>query len=346
MKIRRKTSICMNCGSTLNEVYNFCPSCGQENNNKNVSLRHVMGDFFNNYFALDSKLGKSFKPFLFHPGFLTLKFNEGKRASYISPLRLYLVISLLYFFIINIVIQNFVEDEKYRMEVKAVSQNNLQKDKNKNQALTEHNLNSGLKDKGVLGDSLDKTTEHQKKNEQDVMAKFVKYRYDVNVTNDMLYDSLNLKSQNENMEIFLKKLIKVGRSDPAFITSYIVKNLPVMMFLLLPLFALILKLLYIRRGILYIQHLIHALHLHAFAYLLYGISIILIFSLPKEWDYGSTIFLISFILVSTYAFLSFKNVYKQKLKKTFLKFLLLGGIYAYFLIIFFIGEIFISILIF
>ena len=42
---------------------------------------------------------------------------------------------------------------------------------------------------------------------------------------------------------------------------------------LLPIFALILKLLYVRRKTLFIKHLVHTLHIHSFAFLIYGLSL-------------------------------------------------------------------------
>ena len=48
--------------------------------------------------------------------------------------------------------------------------------------------------------------------------------------------------------------------------STLFSNLPYMMLCCIPLFALVLKVLYIRRRIFYIDHLIYALHIHTFFY--------------------------------------------------------------------------------
>ena len=98
MKIRRKTNCCLNCNHTLSEVYNFCPHCGQENNDNNVSFGTFIGDFFSNYFSFDTRIGRSIQPFFLRPGYLTNQFNEGKRMRYMHPLRLYLIVSLVFFF--------------------------------------------------------------------------------------------------------------------------------------------------------------------------------------------------------------------------------------------------------
>lgn len=111
MRISRKTSSCLNCGHTLNKIYNYCPNCGQGNHNDNVSFSFLVGDFFSTYFAIDSKFGKSVKPFFLKPGFLTNEYIKGKRASYANPMRLYLIISIFYFFTVNMAAKYLSTDE-------------------------------------------------------------------------------------------------------------------------------------------------------------------------------------------------------------------------------------------
>ena len=61
---------------------------------------------------------------------------------------------------------------------------------------------------------------------------------------------------------------------------------------------------------------------------------------------GVIIGVVSFILVSTYAYLSFLRVYKQHWFKTFIKFNLLGLVYGISLLIFFITEMIVSLILF
>jgi hypothetical protein len=118
------------------------------------------------------------------------------------------------------------------------------------------------------------------------------------------------------------------------------RNLPIMMFLFLPIFALILKLLLFKRRY-YIEHLIHALHLHSFAYFIYGLAILLI-SLFDSIN-GWLIFL-SFLWVSGYALFSIKRLYRNGWGKSIFKFFLLGGLYIILLIFGFLLELYISFL--
>ena len=56
-----------------------------------------MGRVFGDVFSVDSRMGRTVRPFLLRPGFLTREFNEGRRTRYSAPFRLYLLASLALF---------------------------------------------------------------------------------------------------------------------------------------------------------------------------------------------------------------------------------------------------------
>ena len=82
MKKLERGNQCLNCNKSLSKEDAFCPSCGQKNVDNNISFSQLTGDFFSNYFTLDSRFIRSILPFLFKPGVLTIRFNEGKRKAY------------------------------------------------------------------------------------------------------------------------------------------------------------------------------------------------------------------------------------------------------------------------
>lgn len=92
---------CSNCNSYLEKNQRYCPWCGQEYSEKNISFRLIFKDFLEEILSMDAGLFKSIKPLLIKPGFLTEEYVSGKRASYISPLKLYLSISLVYFLLLS-----------------------------------------------------------------------------------------------------------------------------------------------------------------------------------------------------------------------------------------------------
>ena len=428
MKIRRKTNECPNCKALLDEVYNYCTICVQEHTDNTLSFNMLVADFFNTFFALDSKFAKSVKPFLFQPGFLTNQYLTGKRMTFAHPFRFYLIISLFFFFVFTIATKKSVEDSEdkeggivrttYNLknidgldEAEIVKlRNTLGKDRIKTieqdmnggklinvQKALERNLTEKEKEEllAVLDssalralkfipeltilDSLknietspidmlkvkpDTTSMKEDEPDDDVninldgedhnifkvlgmidFEKMNELKNDLTITDNQIYDSLNLKNLTGFEEHVIRQLIRVNRTDETLFAEFIAKNLPLMMLLLIPIFAIVIKLLYIRRKHLYIMHLIHALHLHTFAYFLYGISLIAMLNIDDE-DYASYIGIGAFLIVSTYAFISFLRVYKQGWFKTLVKFNLTGATYVTCIFVFFLVELVISFLLF
>ncbi|MDN5203168.1 DUF3667 domain-containing protein [Fulvivirgaceae bacterium BMA10] len=400
MRIRRKSNGCMNCGHTLDSIYNYCPSCGQENNDNNISFGTLIKDFFTNYFAFDSKFARSVLPFFFKPGFLTNKYNEGKRVSYVHPVRLYFIVSLFFFFIFSLASKKVIEeqisnakeiknaiqlnsitglDEETRKKISDALDSNtiddinddlengnieelvdLLDEKSKEKLLkvldsTEvKQLNLNLKELTLnsldtLNNQVDKwvndptiaSLTKEKKTENN-WNRIERLKENDDLSDAMIYDSLDLEDTSNFERYFWNQYIRTRRSDERLLTNYFLKNLPLMMLLLLPIFAFVLKVLYLRRKVLYIKHLIHALHLHSLAYIIYGTSILLMMYLFKDDDSTGWVSFITFVLVSTYSYVSFLKVYGQGWFKTLVKFNLLGFMYINLLGLSVVIEVFIS----
>ena len=370
MRIRRKQNNCLNCGASLDGTYNYCPICGQENNDNNVSFGTLLNDFFSNYFAFDSRFAKSIGPFIFKPGFLTNRYMEGKRMSYAHPLRLYLVISLFYFFIFSVVVTDMLEnaddsiDEmenqltnleflpktdreilketlsaksmegvlkememkgtaNYPELIKAIETNTTEEERLALQEL----LNSGLADS--LRNYMQDTTARSKLKLSgpdapldtsvtvDSSADFFLFEHlekiytmskQRSLSGTEIIDSLKTRPVSRFERYSTEQAIRVMRAEKEQVGAYIVKNLPLMMLILIPIFALVLKLLYIRRDFLYINHVIHGFHLHSFAYLMYGITIILTYYVFSSDSWRGLLNFGMFVIVTTYAYISFLRV--------------------------------------
>ncbi len=92
---RTRPQACLNCGST--QVLDFCAACGQRNLDMRVPARELALDAVEDGLSLDSRVGRTIAPFLFRPGFLTQEWTAGRRARFSSPLRLYLLTSFVFF---------------------------------------------------------------------------------------------------------------------------------------------------------------------------------------------------------------------------------------------------------
>lgn len=92
---------CPNCNYPTDESMKFCPQCGQEQEDRTSNMGSFIKHFLGDYFTFDSKIFKSVSPLLIKPGFLTTEFVAGRRVRYITPLRLYIFISILFFLMIR-----------------------------------------------------------------------------------------------------------------------------------------------------------------------------------------------------------------------------------------------------
>lgn len=92
---------CANCGNPAPGA--FCPACGQSTDPLPGSLFQFARDFLQSLVDVDSKVVRSLWPLLRRPGALTREYLAGKRASQVSPLRLYLFASFVFFLAFRLV---------------------------------------------------------------------------------------------------------------------------------------------------------------------------------------------------------------------------------------------------
>ena len=86
---------CLNCGTELRGQY--CGHCGQRATSRLISLWELVRDAFGDLFEFDSRLWRTLTPLLIRPGRLTRDYLEGRRARYMPPFRMYLVLSVIFF---------------------------------------------------------------------------------------------------------------------------------------------------------------------------------------------------------------------------------------------------------
>ncbi len=93
-------TVCLNCNYQVKTENKYCPSCGQENADKRISLKLLLQDTIATAFNFESRVFRTIPLFLFYPGRLTNEFLEGRRVRYMHPFKIYLLSSLLFFFVI------------------------------------------------------------------------------------------------------------------------------------------------------------------------------------------------------------------------------------------------------
>ncbi|HEX6164000.1 MAG TPA: DUF3667 domain-containing protein [Vicinamibacterales bacterium] len=87
---------CLNCGEPLHGA--FCAACGQRAVPADPTVKEIAGDAWHELSGYDGRIAGTFRALL-RPGRLTLEYLQGRRARYVSPIRLYLIVSLIYFLV-------------------------------------------------------------------------------------------------------------------------------------------------------------------------------------------------------------------------------------------------------
>jgi hypothetical protein len=101
---RHPVSDCRNCDSPLPADARFCPACGQSVRDFSRPWAAVLRELLDELFDVDGRMFVSLKHLLARPGHLSHEFNRGRRKAFTPPLRMYLVISLLFFLVLPSII--------------------------------------------------------------------------------------------------------------------------------------------------------------------------------------------------------------------------------------------------
>ena len=279
---------CQNCG--YEGIKKFCPECGQ----KNIQLKKItqlLSDFFDTFLSLDFRIFSTLKYLIFKPGFLTKEYWDGRREKYLPPLRLYLIISFLTFVILPFI--------------------------------TQFTLGKGF---------LCVTSEEQKQSAPEGYSLMSFYGFDsaINLYEEQYekgeIDKDELESITQNF-IAIKKGMDIAFERRITIDNMLTQYVPMAMFLMMPLLAVLMHLiLYRNKELFYIHHLIASVHLHSFMFLNLFILLLIMPIIP---DFiGDAIGPLIIILPPIIYFIfSFKNTYNDNWLKSILKSLISGPLY-------------------
>lgn len=88
-------TVCANCGTTLTDE--FCPSCGQSRKSIERSFLALAGEALGDVLQWDGRFLTTYRRLFMRPGRVARDYADGKRQSHTPPVRLYLIISLVFF---------------------------------------------------------------------------------------------------------------------------------------------------------------------------------------------------------------------------------------------------------
>jgi hypothetical protein len=236
---------CPNCGAPRTGRY--CGACGQNDRSYLRATREIVGDVLSEVFDFDSRLGRTLKYLLLRPGFLSSEFASDRRARYVSPVRLYIVVSLVFFGVLSLTsrfesvgpAQQAIEPAEVASEMKADPE--LAKMYGQLNDAQRARLKSILEKQGMANDAVKRHIEE--------------------------LDEASRRAPStpaSKLESAISDRLLDLAENPRGAYQTVVSDLPAAMFFTLPLYAAWLKLLYRRRF--YAEHIVFALHLHSFLF--------------------------------------------------------------------------------
>ena len=326
-KIQRPSiTHCENCGAQLQG--HWCAKCGQPAIDYRRSFRHVIADLLNEFLNWDSKFFATIGLLLVRPWKLTNEFLAGHRVRYVHPLRLYLLASILFFFAVNYGARGLrFEPGNLGPKDRAELEADLKKEdlppvaRGKLEALLRESPASPAPSPQTTAPSPSPAPKTDKQKQE-----FGKIGERPFVVFDQAKSTTPFESWIEARA--KEKMGEHGTKMGLFIST-LFSNLPYMMLACVPLFACVLKILYVRRRIFYIDHLIYALHIHTFAYV--GIVLIVLATIGLNriapGPVAGWIIALLWMAFVVQIFLSIRRVYRQGWFMSIFKFFFGGLIY-------------------
>ncbi|NQX38606.1 Protein of unknown function [Pedobacter steynii] len=331
----RKEKNCLNCGHTVED--HFCSHCGQENIIVEEDALHMIAHATADYFHFESKFFGTLKPLLVKPGWLTQQYVAGKRVAFIHPIRLYIFVSIVFFLVIlsgGHKVNNHIKfGSKKKTETQ--KQDSIKKDGLTifKEGISRVPVSGRLKD-SIISD-IDKNAKERRAGQESEVAFFemdslLRGGFATVEDYDKHQRSLPKPKRDGFIENYItKKNIELrdypGGAGKKMFEDFL-HNLPKMMFLLLPLFAFLLKLVYIRKKKYYYEHLIFSFHLHSAIFL--SILITIFLGWLSGFVYNVTDFLqgVCFFYIVWHIYRSLRTFYNSSRWITTFKifFLLLG----------------------
>lgn len=253
---------CPNCDTPLNGRY--CSNCGQHQGRYDQVFSQLVSEVMGDLFRLDGRGSKTLLSLLFRPGQLIVEFLAGARARYVSPVRVYLVASVLLFLLFSI-----GPDDRSEQMVDA-----------------DHAaLNDAIAEKIILDGADGPLTQYAQEQ--------------------------------------ILKMVTLGRSNPQLLFDQYIDLLAIIMFFLIPIFAIFVKLFYLKSPYFYTEHLIVCVYLQSFIYMTQSLLLVTGF-------FGGALDWIAFTIrlwIPIYIFISLRVVYQQSYLLTVFKFVILATVY-------------------
>ena len=327
-----KITSCKNCEQEHQEGFEFCPHCGQKSNDE-LTVGVLFYNTISNYFSFDARFFKSFFPLMFKPGILAKRFIEGKRLLYLHPAQMYLFISIVFFFLYSFKVRTAsqqINKALQEIDLKSNDSTNVLNNtvvfdsitaKKLTETLKNNQVFTGMNDEDIKKlDSLINSSENQDNINKSLSFDFSQKRVDSLIasgaSDKTIYKEMGMSDDAGFIKRkFFSQVLKFYKSrEGGSILQSFYDTIPLALFILLPIFAFLLKLLYYRKGP-FSHHLVFSFYFFSFLFTVFTI----ILGVNYIWEVPDSIDTLLVLSTFLYLFFAVKRFYGQGWLLSFFK---------------------------
>jgi hypothetical protein len=361
---------CLNCGAPLQGP--FCHACGQPVKGLIRHFKSIVADFLDTVFEYDGRIWRTLLPLYFVPGKVTLDYVAGRRARFVTPFRLVFVLLVLAFLVLQLVVtpapptvqsagsgsigsaQTIEEVETARAQALADLDEAAEALSGPGRELARRSLDTARRavdreaDRRLEGLAAAESAREQGLEPPPPPSGPQLYFGDRDgvdpwdpVTNPVAIGWLP-DFANRQINTWIGQAagnLKRIEDEPERFANAFLGILPAALFVLMPVFALLLKLFYVRTGRLYMEHMVIALHSHSFLAMAIIVSAglgSLAAAVPAVFGLQTAVgglYSLSLLWIPLHILIMQRRVYAQSWKLTVAKFVVIGMIYTFLVIL-------------
>ena len=293
---------CENCGAVVPD--RFCSACGQLASSFHRPVWELVTESIADMFALDGRLLRSLPMLMFRPGRMTRNYLDGKRARYVPPFRMFLLASVIFFLTVFTLNDQLGWVSGWRFDPAAQDGMNLNFTTPADQASYEE-LQRELADATIDAETRASLEAAVAEGPQGLPFSDL-LKPDGNVDRDKLHDMIRSRAgptatESEIAASFMAadKAATVYENQDRF-GQRMRQWAPRFSILFLPVFSLLLTLMYAWKRRVYIfDHLIAGLHFQTFLYVLGTLLLLIAAFIPQS---VSAVMVIGFLSIFTYLY--------------------------------------------
>jgi hypothetical protein len=318
----RPLQSCLNCGITLRGQY--CDACGQRARSRLISIWELVRDAFGDLFELDSRLWQTLVPLIVRPGRLTRDYLLGRRARFMPPFRTYLVLSVIFFLVAFF---DPREELGLLFEPAAEPTGEVEESPQTGVEIRERVLGE-LAEEGIIVEGEQPSEDREEDDPNSANVNLSAGEANVNcdpsdIGSADIPDWLSGRITPERLQVMCER---ITADDGSALFDKLLDNVPAALFFLLPLMALVLKILYPLSKRYYVEHLLFVVHYHAFFFLILTLQILFarfatLAGIPE--DTSDIVIIGAALYIPIYLFRAMQRVYAQGAMVTSLKFVFL-----------------------